>query len=90
MLASVLSPYFVGDIKYRWWWSDWRRLRRAGHFAVAGARGPIVRRRLADFAVQSEPYFALKRVFPGVPSYSNRHVEGIDMGRPGSERGYGC
>ena len=84
VLASVLSPYFVGDIKYRWWWSNCRRLRRNGHFAVPGARGPIVRRRLADFAVQSAPYFALTRVFPGVPSYRDREVHGIDLDRHGA------
>jgi len=80
VLASVLSPYFVGDLRYRWWWSNCRRLWRKGHFAVPGAHGPIVRRRLAEFAAQSAPYFVLKRVFPGLPSYA----DGIDMNRHGS------
>jgi hypothetical protein len=68
VLASVLSPYFVGDMKYRWWWRNAPRLWRTGRFSVAGAKGPIVRRRLADFALQSLPYFTLERVFPGLPS----------------------
>jgi SAM-dependent methyltransferase len=84
VLASVLNPYFRGDLRYRWWWSNWRRLRRDGHFTVPGAKGPIVRRRLADFGAQSAPYFALKRVFPGLPSYRDRYAEGIDMNRHGS------
>jgi SAM-dependent methyltransferase len=84
VLASVLSPYFLGDLRYRWWWSNCRQLWRKGHFAVPGARGPIVRRRLADFAAQSAPYFALKRVFPGLPSIRERDAHGIDMSRRGS------
>jgi SAM-dependent methyltransferase len=84
VLASVLSPYFVGDLRYRWWWSNCRRLWRNGRFTVPGAHGPIVRRRLADFAAQSAPYFALKRVFPGLPSYRDRHADGFDMNRHGS------
>ena len=84
VLASVLSPYFVGDLKYRWWWSNCGRLWRDGHFSVRGAQGPIVRRRLADFAAQSAPYFALKRVFPGASPDRDRHADGIDMNRHGS------
>ena len=84
VLASVLSPYFLGDLRYGWWWSNSRRLWRDGHFAVPGAHGPIVRRRLADFAVQSAPHFALKRVFPGLPADRHRHADGIDTNRHGS------
>jgi SAM-dependent methyltransferase len=83
VLASVLSPYFVGDMQYRWWWSNCPRLWRNGHFSVPGARGPIVRRRLADFAAQSAPYFALKRVFPSVPLHGDSRPDGIDMSRHG-------
>jgi SAM-dependent methyltransferase len=84
VLASVLSPYFVGDLRYRWWWSNCGRLWRDGHFALPGAKGPVVRRRLADFAAQSAPHFALKRVFPGIPSYRDRYADGIDMNRGAS------
>jgi len=84
VLASVLSPYFVGDLKYPWWWSNCRRLWRNGHFSVPGAHGPIVRRRLANFAAQSAPHFALTRVFPGLPSYGESLTDGIDMSRHGS------
>jgi SAM-dependent methyltransferase len=69
VLVSVLNPYFVGDLKYAWWWRNAVRLWRVGHFCVAGAQAPITRRRLADFARQSAPYFALTRVQPGSASY---------------------
>ena len=73
----------MGDLRYGWWWSNCRRLWRDGHFAVSGAQGPVVRRRLADFAAQSAPYFALKRVFPGTPLHRDSRAQGIDMSRHG-------
>ena len=79
VLASVLSPYFLGDLKYGWWWRNSLRLWRTGHFSVPGAQAPIVRRRLADFARQSAPYFTLKRVFLGLRSSSERDLAGLDM-----------
>ncbi len=82
VLASVLSPYFVGDMKYRWWWRNAPRLWRTGRFSVAGANGPIVRRRLADYVLQSLPYFTLERVFPGLPSPQG-DVRGIDTSHSG-------
>jgi SAM-dependent methyltransferase len=79
ILASVLSPYFVGDVRYGWWWRNLPRLWREGRFAVPGAQGSIVRRRLADFTVQSAPHFVLTRVFPGRPPHPGREAVGIDM-----------
>ncbi len=79
VLASVLSPYFVGDMKYVWWWRNSLRLWRDGHYSVQGAQAPIVRRRLANFAEQSEPYFALKRVFRGLPASEKRDATHIDV-----------
>jgi SAM-dependent methyltransferase len=81
VLASVLNPYFIGDLKYGWWWRNSLRLWRDGHYSVQGVQAPIVRRRLADFAAQSAPYFTLKRVFPGLPSHRGRHANGVDMSR---------
>lgn len=89
VLASVLSPYFIGDLKYRWWWQNVLRLLRDGHYAVQGSQAPIIRRRLANFASQSEPYFTLKRVFPGVPPFSAQHSSGIDVSR-GSGHAWLC
>jgi SAM-dependent methyltransferase len=79
ILASVLSPYFVGDLKYGWWWRNAPRLWRDGHFSVPGAQAPIIRRRLADFAAQGSPYFTLQRVFPGLPPAVQRHGNGADV-----------
>jgi SAM-dependent methyltransferase len=78
ILASVLSPYFVGDLKYGWWWRNAPRLWRDGHFSVQGVQAPIIRRRLADFTAQGSPYFTLRQVFPGLPPSKLRHVNGAD------------
>lgn len=67
VLASVLHPYFLGDLRYRWWWRNLPGLVRAGRYSVRGAQTPIFRRRLADFAAQSAPYFTLEHVFRGLP-----------------------
>lgn len=81
VLASVLSPYFIGDLKYGWWWRNLRRLRRDGHYSVRGVQCPVVRRRLADFADQCAPHFALKHVFRGLlPSWGQRGND-VDMSR---------
>ncbi len=78
VLVSVLNPYFVGDMRYGWWWRNALRLRREGHYSVHGSQGPIVRRRLAEFAAHSAPYFTLKRVFPGLPPIWARNSSGVD------------
>jgi len=65
VLASVLSPYFAGDLCYGWWWRNAARLARHGRYAVPGAQALIWRRRLADFAAECGPYFRLEEVFPG-------------------------
>jgi hypothetical protein len=78
VLVSVLSPYFVGDMRYGWWWRNAFRLRREGHYSVQGSQAPIVRRRLAEFAAHSAPYFTLKRVFPGRPPIWARNSSGVD------------
>lgn len=81
VLASVLNPCFVGDLKYRWWWRNALRLWRDGRFCVPGAQAPIVRRRLADYAAQSAPYFTLKRVFRGLPPSREQDAAGVDVSR---------
>ena len=65
VLASVLSPYFAGDLRYGWWWRNAGRLLRDGRYAVPGAEGPIWRRRLADFMAAAAPDFRLETLFPG-------------------------
>jgi SAM-dependent methyltransferase len=84
LLLSVLTPYFIGDMRYRWWWRNAPRLWRAGHFSVdAGTAPPHSRRRLADFSALSAPYFRLTRVFRGQPPTWSRHAHGIDVSRGG-------
>lgn len=65
VLASVLSPYFAGDLKYSWWWRNAIHLWRNGHYSVPGAQAPIVRRRVNNFAAQSARHFTLRAVFRG-------------------------
>jgi SAM-dependent methyltransferase len=81
VLASVLNPYFAGDMKYGWWWRNAVQLWRRGHFSLPGAGGNIVRRRIADFAMQCAPYFMLQRVFRGLPPRNPREEAGIDPAR---------
>jgi SAM-dependent methyltransferase len=80
VLASVLSPYFVGDLRYRWWWRNLLPLLRNGRYSVAGSQAPIFRRQLRDFAAQSAPYFLLQRVFRGLPARSSGEARGIALG----------
>lgn len=83
VLASVLSPYFVGDLRYRWWWRNLTQLRRTGRFSVPGAQALIWRRRLADFAAESAPHFTLERVFAGTsPWPSDATVSGVAADAP--------
>jgi len=68
VLASVLSRYFAGDLRYRWWWRNAGRLLRHGRYAVPGAQALIWRSRLAEYERQCAPYFYLDKVFPGTAS----------------------
>jgi len=79
VLASVLSPYFIGDLKYGWWWRNLPRLWRQGSYSVRGAQASIFRRRLADFAAQSAPHFALTRAYPGLPAELEREPTPVDV-----------
>ena len=83
VLASVLSPYWVGDLKCGWWWRNVLRLWRDGYYYVQGAVTPTVRRRLANYATQSAPYFTLERVFAGMPADRIRDRNGLDLSRSG-------
>lgn len=77
VLASVLSPYFIGDLKYGWWWRNVLRMWRDGHFSVQGAQARIFRRGPGEFAAQSAPYFALTQIFPG-PAFHKRAAHRFD------------
>jgi SAM-dependent methyltransferase len=83
LLASVLNPYFIDDMKFRWWWRNALRLWRDGHFFMPGPQAPHFRRRLANFRALSSPYFRLTRVFGGLTPYRRRHSNGVDVSRGG-------
>jgi SAM-dependent methyltransferase len=79
VLASVLSPYYMGDMKYLWWWRNVLRLWRDGSYFVPGAQALIFRRRIGDFAGKTAPYFALKQVFFAPSAPGTQHAEGVDV-----------
>jgi SAM-dependent methyltransferase len=68
VLASVLNPFFIGDMTFRWWWRNLPRLWRDGHFFFPGPQAP---------------YFRLTRVFRGLPPYWGKQSDGVDMSRAG-------
>ena len=80
VLASVLSPYFLGDLGHRWWRRKLPALTRSGHLAEPAEHAPNYRRRPADFTAQSVPYFDLENVFPGIEGRRVREVEGLRVG----------
>jgi SAM-dependent methyltransferase len=67
VFASVLNPYFIGDLRFPGWWRRVPRLWRDGHYFLPSPGGPVARRRLADFTARSLPYFTLAHVFSGLP-----------------------
>lgn len=81
VLASVISPYWVRDLKCGWWWRNTLRLWRDGYYYVPGATAPTVRRRLANYVTQSAPYFSLERVYPGMPANNTQSMLGTDVSR---------
>jgi SAM-dependent methyltransferase len=84
LFMSVLTPYFLGDMRFPWWWRIAPRLWRDGHFSMPAGAAPLhTRRLLAEFKALSSPYFTLTRVFPALPPGSKRHANGIDMNRGG-------
>jgi SAM-dependent methyltransferase len=83
VLASVLNPFFVGDLKYLWWWRNLPRLLLCGRLEVSGAQGMIVRRRLAILAADCAPWFTLERVFRGLPARNAREAAGIGLASAG-------
>lgn len=79
VLASVLNPYFFGDLKLAWRWRGMIGLWRTGKLLVPGAQGHIIRRRLAVFAADCAPWFRLERVFRGLPPRDAAEAAGIDL-----------
>jgi SAM-dependent methyltransferase len=79
LLASVLSPYFLGDLELGWRWRGMLREWRTGKLIVAGAGGNITRRHLRVFAADCPPWFQLERVFRGLPPRTAAEAAGVDF-----------
>jgi SAM-dependent methyltransferase len=67
ILASVLNPLYLGDLRYGWWWRCVPFLLLRGHSQVQGEFGPIHRRLSRNFRSAALPYFALRSVMSGRP-----------------------
>lgn len=86
VLASVLNPYFIGDMRFPWWWRRVSRLWRDGHYCLPSPEGHVARRRLAEFAALSRPYFRLASVYRGLPKSAASPTQapcGVDASRIG-------
>jgi SAM-dependent methyltransferase len=81
VLASVLSPHFIGDMRSRLWWRGAPRLWRDGELFLPGPQAPYYRRLLRNFRTVSAPHFRLSCVFPGMPPSPGGDSNGIDLRR---------
>jgi SAM-dependent methyltransferase len=68
VLASVLNPFYLGEMRHLWWWRIAPRLLRDGHFRMPGPQAPHTRRLVSDFASLCSPSFMLSGVYRGLPS----------------------
>lgn len=68
VLASVLNPCFIGDMRLLPWWRGALRLWRDGELFLPGPQAPHYRRLPGKFRAASAPHFRLSRVFGGLPS----------------------
>lgn len=62
-LASMLSPWYLGDARYRWWWANMPRLVRSGCYPSPG-ESRIHRFAPRAVACAAAPYFRLERLIP--------------------------
>jgi len=74
LFASVLSPEFIGDMRYAWWWTNRITYWRHAQFRVAGDRGSIFRRSLGNFTAQAAPYFTLQNAIRGLSRKAGSRV----------------
>jgi SAM-dependent methyltransferase len=64
VLASMLNPYYLGDVRYRWWRGNLLNLIRRGHYAIA-SESRIHRFTPRAVARAAAPHFRLERLIPG-------------------------
>jgi SAM-dependent methyltransferase len=60
IVASVLHPYFVGDMRHRWWWKARPLLWRHGVFSITHQAGEVFRRSADHYSTQAAGYFTLR------------------------------
>jgi hypothetical protein len=62
-LASMLSPLYLGDARYRWWWANMPKLARSGRYPSPG-ESRIHRFAPSAMTRSAAPYFRLERLTP--------------------------
>lgn len=62
-LASMLSPWYLGDARHRWWWANAANLVRHGSYAGPG-ESRIHRFAPGAVARAAAPHFRLERLVP--------------------------
>jgi SAM-dependent methyltransferase len=67
VLANVLNPCFIGDMRFLAWWRGAPRLWRDGELFLPGPQAPYYRRLPGNFRAVSAPHFRLSRIFRGLP-----------------------
>lgn len=70
VLASMLSPYYLGDARYRWWWANIANLVRSGSYPSPG-ESRILRFAPSPVACAAIPYFRLERLVPRGPGLAS-------------------
>ena len=63
VLASMLSPYYLGDARYGWWRANVMNLVRRGHYAIP-SESRIHRFTPRVVARAAAPHFRLERLIP--------------------------
>jgi SAM-dependent methyltransferase len=81
VLASVLNPFYAGDLRHAWWWAGLPALLARGRYSVVGAQAPITRWLPRCLARTAAPQFQLEAIHvpPRRDAASPRRVR---MARP--------
>lgn len=72
-LISVLNPYYVGDMRYSWWWKHSVAFMLRGYYAVTNGQTNVYRRSPRQLEVAAAPFFELKSVSRGLPGKTYRN-----------------
>ncbi len=68
VLASLLNPSCVRDMRYGWWWKNRARYWREGSYAIPGPMYDLRRYSPAVLADRASPHFELRAVHRGLPT----------------------